>query len=54
MFDVTTEWMSQSFGPGGAVNMEIDDDGVQLGNWLQMNNDMTRALEESYFWEDFV
>ncbi|KAL4756136.1 fungal specific transcription factor domain-containing protein [Aspergillus foveolatus] len=50
--DGTAEWMPQSFEtPGGA---ELDQYGAQLGNWLHMNNQMTRALEDSYFWEDLM
>jgi amidase len=48
--DEVAEWMPQSFEtPDGA---EVDQYGAQLGNWLHMNNQMTRALEDSYFWED--
>lgn len=50
--DEVAEWMPQSFEtPGGA---EVDQYGAQLGNWLHMNNQMTRALEDSYFWEDLI
>ncbi|KAG2027526.1 hypothetical protein GB937_001272 [Aspergillus fischeri] len=50
--DGTDEWMPQSFEtPGGA---EVDQYGAQLGNWLHMNDQMTRALEDSYFWEDLL
>jgi hypothetical protein len=50
--DEAAEWMPESFEtPGGA---EVDQYGAQLGNWLHMNNQMTRALEDSYFWEDLI
>jgi len=34
--------------------MEVDQYGAQLGNWLQMNSQMTKALEDSYFWEGLL
>ncbi|KAL0937460.1 fungal specific transcription factor [Colletotrichum truncatum] len=43
-------WMTGgSFGMPGDTGMEIDHQGAQLGNWLYMNNQMLRALEDSYF-----
>ncbi|KAI8312991.1 hypothetical protein K4K61_009205 [Colletotrichum sp. SAR11_59] len=38
-----------SFAMPGDFGMEVDQQGTQLGNWLYMNNQMIRALEDSYF-----
>ncbi|KAL6915323.1 hypothetical protein FSST1_006818 [Fusarium sambucinum] len=45
--DGTAEWMSQSFDVPSAA--DFDQYGAQLGNWLHMNSQMIRALEDSYF-----
>jgi amidase len=50
--DETAEWMPQSFET--LVGTEVDQYGAQLGNWLHMSNQMTEALEDSYFWEDLM
>ncbi|KXH49002.1 fungal specific transcription factor [Colletotrichum salicis] len=42
------EWASGSFQTIGNYPMEVDDYGSQLGNWLYMNNQMIRALENNY------
>lgn len=47
-------WNPECFGPSGAFNTEVDQFGAQLGNWLHMNSQMTKALEDSYFWEDLL
>ncbi|EWZ80096.1 hypothetical protein FOWG_15954 [Fusarium oxysporum f. sp. lycopersici MN25] len=49
----TAEWMDQQMEVPG-MDTDIDQYGAQLGNWLHMNNQMTRALEDSYFWDDLV
>ncbi|KAK6224272.1 fungal specific transcription factor [Colletotrichum tabaci] len=33
----------------GDLTMEVDEQGSQLGNWLYVNNQMIRALENNYF-----
>ncbi|KAF5489358.1 putative transcriptional regulatory protein [Colletotrichum siamense] len=38
-----------SFAMPGDFGMEVDQQSTQLGNWLYMNNQMIRALEDSYF-----
>ncbi|CVL08695.1 uncharacterized protein FMAN_06864 [Fusarium mangiferae] len=50
----TAEWMPQQYGTSGDMDADIDQYGAQLGNWLLMNNQMTRALEDSYFLDDMV
>lgn len=50
--DEAAQWMPDSFGTPDEVG--VDQYGAQLGNWLHMNNQMTRALEDSYFWEDLI
>ncbi|KAF6806883.1 fungal specific transcription factor [Colletotrichum sojae] len=43
-------WLSGvSFPMSGDLAMEVDQQGAELGNWLYMNNQMMRALEDSYF-----
>ncbi|KAM5511797.1 transcriptional regulatory protein C11D3.07c 3 [Fusarium oxysporum f. sp. phaseoli] len=49
----TAEWMDQQMEVPG-MDTDIDQYGAQLGNWLHMNNQMTRALEDSYFWDDLA
>ena len=53
-FSEATGWNTDCFGPSGGLNMEVDPCGAQLGNWLHMNSQMTKALEDSYFWEDLL
>ena len=53
-FSEVTEWNAECFGPSGGLNMEVDPYGAQLGNWLHMNSQMTKALEDCYFWEDLL
>lgn len=53
-FSEVPGWNPECFGPSGAFNMEVDQYGAQLGNWLHMNSQMTKALEDSYFWEDLL
>ncbi|RTE83564.1 hypothetical protein BHE90_001940 [Fusarium euwallaceae] len=36
-------------GPFGELNLEVDQQGLQLGNWLYMNDQMMRVLEDTYF-----
>ncbi|OLN93247.1 putative transcriptional regulatory protein C11D3.07c 3 [Colletotrichum chlorophyti] len=43
-------WVPGSFGTSEDFGMEVDQQSTQLGNWLYMNNQMIRALEDSYFW----
>ncbi|KAL5584268.1 hypothetical protein FOVSG1_013657 [Fusarium oxysporum f. sp. vasinfectum] len=50
----TAEWMDQQVEVPGSMDTDIDQYGAQLGNWLHMNNQMTRALEDSYFWDDLA
>ncbi|KAJ4032082.1 hypothetical protein NW753_013391 [Fusarium oxysporum] len=50
----TAEWMAQQMEVPGSMDTDIDQYGAQLGNWLHMNNQMTRALEDSYFWDDLA
>ncbi|KAG7426904.1 putative transcriptional regulatory protein [Fusarium oxysporum f. sp. raphani] len=50
----TAEWMAQQMEVPGGMDTDIDQYGTQLGNWLHMNNQMTRALEDSYFWDDLA
>ncbi|KAH6950942.1 putative fungal-specific transcription factor [Fusarium avenaceum] len=50
--DEAAQWTPDSFEMPNEV--EVDQYGAQLGNWLQMNNQITRALEDSYFWEDLL
>ncbi|KAL9567519.1 hypothetical protein ACKAV7_008283 [Fusarium commune] len=50
----TAEWMAQQYDVPGGMDTDIDQYGAQLGNWLHMNNQMTRALEDSYFWDDLA
>lgn len=38
-----------SFAMPGDFGMDVDQQSTQLGNWLYMNNQMIRALEDSYF-----
>jgi hypothetical protein len=52
--DGTAEWMTQHFEVPGGMDTEIDQYGAQLGNWLHMNNQMTKALEDSYFWDNLA
>ncbi|KAK1466484.1 fungal specific transcription factor [Colletotrichum cuscutae] len=48
--NIGSSWMSGgSFTMPGDLGMEVDQQGTQLGNWLYMNNQMIRALEDSYF-----
>ena len=49
-----TGWNPECFGPTGAFSMDVDPYGAQLGNWLHMNSQMTKALEDSYFWGDLL
>ncbi|KAF4945910.1 hypothetical protein FSARC_14318 [Fusarium sarcochroum] len=53
-FNGTAGWTPECFGPSSDLNTEVDQYGAQLGNWLHMNTQMTRALEDSYFWEDLM
>ncbi|RFN47656.1 fungal specific transcription factor [Fusarium flagelliforme] len=53
-FGEASGWNPECFGPSGAFNTEVDQYGAQLGNWLHMNSQMTKALEDSYFWEDLL
>lgn len=46
--------MAQQLEVPGSMDTDIDQYGAQLGNWLHMNNQMTRALEDSYFWDDLA
>ncbi|KAI8262983.1 hypothetical protein K4K58_013260 [Colletotrichum sp. SAR11_239] len=47
---VSNGWIpGNSFAMPGDFGMEVDQQGAQLGNWLYMNNQMIRALEDSYF-----
>ncbi|KAM0235580.1 hypothetical protein ACHAP5_009705 [Fusarium lateritium] len=50
--DETAEWITSHFEVPGGTSTEIDPYGTQLGNWLHMNNQITRALEDSYFWDN--
>ncbi|KAL0779004.1 hypothetical protein CaCOL14_003488 [Colletotrichum acutatum] len=43
------EWTSGSLSRPENYLGEVDDYGSQLGNWLYMNNQMIRALENNYF-----
>ncbi|KAK4234338.1 fungal-specific transcription factor [Achaetomium macrosporum] len=38
-----------SFAMPGDLTMEVDQQGTELGNWLYMNNQMMRVLEDNYF-----
>lgn len=51
---VTEGWIPQQYETPGDMNADIDHYGAQLGNWLHMSNQMTRALEDSYFWDDMT
>ncbi|KXH37251.1 fungal specific transcription factor [Colletotrichum simmondsii] len=42
-------WVSGSLPEAENYPMEVDDYSSQLGNWLYMNNQMIRALENNYF-----
>jgi hypothetical protein len=50
--DEAAQWTPDSFETPSEV--DVDQYGAQLGNWLHMNNQITRALEDSYFWEDLL
>lgn len=50
--DEAAQWTLDSFEMPNEV--EVDQYGAQLGNWLHMNNQITKALEDSYFWEDLL
>ncbi|KAG5746427.1 hypothetical protein H9Q70_010874 [Fusarium xylarioides] len=50
----TAGCLSQQYEALGDMDTDIDQYGAQLGNWLHMNNQMTRALEDSYFWDDLA
>ncbi|WYZ42252.1 hypothetical protein EsH8_V_001147 [Colletotrichum jinshuiense] len=49
MLGETPDWVTGYSGMTGDLSMEIDEQGAQLGNWLYMNDQMMRALEDSYF-----
>ncbi|TEA19158.1 putative transcriptional regulatory protein [Colletotrichum sidae] len=42
-------WQPGDFGITGELGMEVDPQGTQFGNWLYLNNQMMRVLEDSYF-----
>ncbi|KAF5621719.1 fungal specific transcription factor [Fusarium sp. NRRL 25303] len=50
----TEGWIPQQYETPGDMDTDIDQYGAQLGNWLHMSNQMTRALEDSYFWNDMA
>ncbi|KAF5579814.1 fungal specific transcription factor [Fusarium pseudocircinatum] len=50
----TAQCMPHQYEAPGDIETDIDQYGDQLGNWLHMNNQMTRALEDSYFWADLT
>ncbi|KZL75901.1 fungal specific transcription factor [Colletotrichum tofieldiae] len=45
--ETDSEWAS--FTLPGDLAMEVDEQGSHLGNWLYMNNQMIRALENNFF-----
>ncbi|TDZ21191.1 hypothetical protein Cob_v005838 [Colletotrichum orbiculare MAFF 240422] len=48
-FTNTPAWQPGVFGTTGELGMEVDPQGTQFGNWLYLNNQMMRVLEDSYF-----
>ncbi|KAI1009176.1 hypothetical protein LB504_002948 [Fusarium proliferatum] len=50
----TERWIPQQYETPGDMDTDNDQYGAQLGNWLHMSNQMTMALEDSYFWNDMA
>ncbi|KAF5584304.1 fungal specific transcription factor factor [Fusarium pseudoanthophilum] len=48
------EYMPHQCEAAVGMDTDIHQYGAQPGNWLHMNNQMTRALEDGYFWDDLA